>query len=435
MYKLKTLQNGLNLITVPMRGTKTATVLIMVGIGSKYENKKNSGISHFLEHMFFKGAKKWPDTLAISSELDGIGADFNAFTGAEYTGYWVKAEGGKLDLALDVVSDMLLYPKMDAEEIEREKGVIIEELNMYEDNPMMNIEDVFEECLYGDTPAGRDTIGTKETIKSFRQKDFVEYLEAQYNKKTITVCIAGSIEDDAEVEAKILKYFNKKELEKRGENFKEKEKVIENQEKPQLKIKYKKTDQAHIALGVRAYDHSHPDKYALKLLSIIIGGSMSSRLFINLREKQGLAYYVHTSVEAYSDCGYLYTRTGVPVAALERAIAVIMKEYRRAKNEFVEDIELQRAKDLLKGKIAIQMESSDNVANWCGRQAVLGRTIARTENKEEEIKINSPEEYLELINKVKKEDIKRVAEDIFVNKALNLAVIGPFDKIKSDLCF
>lgn len=428
MYKIKQTKTGLNLITVPMSGTKTATVLVMVGTGSKYENKKNSGISHFLEHMFFKGAKKWNDTLAISSELDGIGAEFNAFTGAEYTGYWIKAEGSKLPLAMDVVSDMLLYSKMDAEEIEREKGVIIEELNMYEDNPMMSIEDVFEDCMYGDTPAGRDTIGTKETINSFRRDDFVKYLKAQYNLNTITVCVAGNIENEEEIEKMIEGYFIKGELAERGKEFYEKEKVVEEQSSPRVKLKYKKTDQAHIALGVRAYGYDHKDKQALKLLSIILGGSMSSRLFINLREKNGLAYYVSTAVETYSDCGYLYTRAGVNVDDVEKAIKIIISEYKRTKDELIDELELIRAKEMLRGRIAIQMEASDSVANWCGRQAVFERTVARTDDSKKVEGVITSDEFMKEIDKVTLEDMKRVAEDVFVNKGLNLAIVGPFKK-------
>jgi len=425
VYKIKKTKSGLNLITVAMSGTKTATVLVMVGTGAKYENKKNSGISHFLEHMFFKGAKKWEDTLTISSELDGIGAEFNAFTGKEYTGYWIKAEASKLPLAMDVVSDMILYSKMDAGEIEREKGVIIEELNMYEDNPMMSIEDLFEECLYDDTPAGRDTIGTKETINSFKRNDFVKYLEAQYSLDTITVCVAGNIKE-VEVEEMIEKYFSGGEINKRGEKFSEKVEVVEEQSIPQMKLKFKDTDQAHIALGVRAYRYDHPDKNALKLLSIILGGSMSSRLFINLREKNGLAYYVSTAVETYSDCGYLYTRAGVSKNDVERAIGIILQEYKNTITELISKEELIRAKEMLKGRVAIQMEASDNVANWCGRQAVFERTVARTDKSYNIDGIITADEFIAEIEKVTVGDMKRVAEDIFKDEGLNLAVVGPF---------
>jgi len=184
---MQLLNNGLRLITVPMRGTKTATVLIIVGTGSKYETKDNNGISHFLEHMFFKGTRKRPNTLAIASQLDSIGGVYNAFTGKEYTGYWVKTDSSQIEQAMDVVSDILLNSKMEGKEMEREKGVIIEEFNMYLDNPVMHIEDVFEQCLYGDQPAGWDTIGTKENILGFKRRDLVKYLQKQYGAQSAIV--------------------------------------------------------------------------------------------------------------------------------------------------------------------------------------------------------------------------------------------------------
>jgi predicted Zn-dependent peptidase len=193
MYQLKSLDNGLRLITAPMRGTKTATILIMVKTGSKYETRDNNGISHFLEHIFFKGTQKRPNTLALSGELDEIGGVYNAFTGKEYTGFWVKTGADKIGKAADIVSDMLLGSKFDAREIEREKGVIIEEMNMYLDNPMMRIEDVFETCLYGDQPAGWDTIGVKKNILKFKREDFLEYFHRQYDRRATFVCFAGDI--------------------------------------------------------------------------------------------------------------------------------------------------------------------------------------------------------------------------------------------------
>lgn len=427
MYKLENLNNGLKLITAPMRGTKTATILVMVGTGSKYERRENSGISHFLEHMFFKGTTKRPTCLALSAELDSLGAEFNAFTSKEYTGYWVKVDAKKIEQAMDIVSDMLLNSKMSAVEIEREKGVIIEELNMYEDNPMMHIDDVFENCLYGDCAAGWDTIGTKNNINSFKRQDFIDYLDSQYNEKNTIVCLAGNI--DGKAKKKIEKYFDVAKFAKRGKNFQEKEVVIEKQAKPKVMLEYKKTDQAHLCLGVRSYDYNDKDKIIAKMIGIILGGSMSSRLFINLRERHGLAYYVHASTEVYTDSGYLVAAAGVPVAKIEKSIEIILFEYKKMKTTLVPVKELQRTKDLLSGKMAIQMESSDSLANWYGRQAVLAKTVERLKTDKKDFlkdNISNPDEYLKMINKITATDIRRVAKDIFVEKNLNLAVIGPF---------
>lgn len=423
MYNETKLPNGIKLITAPIEGTKTATILVMVGTGSKYENRKNNGISHFLEHMFFKGTKKRQNTLAISAELDGMGAEYNAFTGKEYTGYWVKTEAGKIETAVDIVSDMLLNSKFEQKEIDREKGVILEELNMYLDNPMMYIEDVFEQCLYGDTPAGWDTIGTRKNILNFQRRDFVDYLQAQYTKNNISICLVGKV--DKRMESIIEKYFVRSELNKRGRNFSEKAKVQIAQSKPASIISYKATDQVHMSLGVRTYGYSHKDAVILKLISLILGGSMSSRLFINLRERHGLAYYVRTMSELYTDTGYLTTQAGVPVKKAEQAIKIILGEYRKLKTTQLSQQELKRTKDLLKGRLAIQMEASDNMANWYARQAVMLGTIARTE-KRAKTKLTSPGQYLSQINKITPSDIKRVARDIFASDKLNLALIGPF---------
>ena len=423
MPKIQKLKNGLRYVGVPIKGTKTATILVMVGTGSKYENKNNNGISHFLEHMFFKGTKKRPNTLAISSELDQLGGEFNAFTSKEYTGYYVKADSEKIEKAMDIVSDMLINPKLETREIEREKGVIIEEVNMYRDNPMMFIEDLFEECLYGDQPAGWDTIGTKKNILGFKRKDFVDYLKMQYGVQNIIICIAGNIRDRRPTSHKgvplwdvgrlVGKYFSKL---KKADSV-EKLPVQEKQTDPKTIIHYKKTDQTNLSLGVRSFPIGHKDEYILKILSILLGGSISSRLFIELRERRGLAYYVRTNAEFYTDTGYLTTQAGVPVKKLEEAIKTILNEYKKVTTKLVSEKELQRVKDLFKGRMAIFQEASDNVASWHGRHIILrGKAI-------------SPDEFIENVLKVKPKDIRRVAKKIFVNEGLNLAVIGPYKKL------
>lgn len=409
MHKMKTLKNGLKLITVPVAGTKTATILVMIGTGSKYETKENNGISHFLEHMFFKGTAKRPTTLTISSELDAIGGEYNAFTAHEYTGYYAKVDASKIKVAIDVISDMLINSKFDAQEIEKEKGVIIEEINMYEDNPMAHMEDVFEECLYGDQPAGWEIIGTKENINCFKRDDFVDYLKTQYGAKNSLVCIAGKI--NAQAIKAVEKYFAGLSLSKP----KKKLAVIEKQTQPAMLLKHKKTDQAHLSLGVRTYKIGHKDEAALKVLSVLLGGSMSSRLFISLREQKGLAYYIRTNAEFYTDVGYLTAQAGVPLEKIDEAIKTIIDEYNNIKKEKITEEELKRVKDYIKGKVVINMEASDVNATWFGRQMILRG------------KIVTVEEYLKKINKVTAKDLARVANDVFVNKGLNLAVIGPYE--------
>jgi len=414
MYNIKKLSNGLEIISAPLRGTKTITALVVAATGSKFETKEQSGLSHFLEHLFFKGTKKRPTTLAISAELDRAGGEFNAFTGKEYTGYYVKVAAGELELALDVLSDMLENSKFAPEEVKREKGVIIEELNMYLDNPLIYIEDLFEATLYGDSPAGRDTIGTKETIASFSRQDVLNYVSSQYSADKMIVCLAGQV--GAKEVSLAKKYFS----EFSRKNYRGKAAVNDQQNRPALKLHYKKTDQAHLSLGVRALPFGHKDELTAKILAILLGGSMSSRLFTELRERRGLAYYVKTHDEPYTDSGYLTTQAGVPIDKIDQAIKIILTEYKKFATRPVEAAELDRVKQCLIGRGALQLESSDAVANWYARQAILLKEQGSVG------RILTPENYYALIKRISARDISRAAKEIFVNRHLNLAVIGPY---------
>lgn len=418
MPKLQKLSNGLSLLTAPIPGAKTAAVLVMVATGSKYETRQTSGLSHFLEHMFFKGTQKRPNTQIISSALDRVGGEYNAFTSKEYTGYWVKTASADFPLAIDVVADMLLGSKFDAEEIEREKGVIIEEVNMYLDNPIMRIEDVFEECLYGDTPAGWDTIGTKKNISGFKRQDFINYFKSQYRTSNSFVCLAGDLPKNVvKLAEQHFQGWNKGKA-------KPKLAVKEKQSRPAIKIEYKKTDQAHLSLGVRTQPHNAPDEFILKIISTILGGSMSSRLFLNLRERNGLCYYVRSGAEAYTDTGYLCTQAGVPVDKVEKAIAIILQEYKRLASELVSADELKKVKQFISGRVLLQLEGPDDVANWYARQLVLNCQQPRGTSRP----LMTPAQFLAKIKKIGPEDIRRVAKQIFDPSQLNLAIIGPYTK-------
>lgn len=418
MPQIKKLSNGLNLLTIPMKGAKTTALLVMVATGSKYENRQTSGLSHFLEHMFFKGTEKRPDTLTISSILDRAGGEYNAFTSKEYTGYWIKVAQQETKLALDVLSDMLLHSKFDNEEINREKGVIIEEVNMYLDNPIMRIEDVFEQCLYGDTPAGWDTIGTKENIAGFQREDFVRYFKSQYRTSNSFICVAGNIPKG--LNALINTYFQGW---SKGKPL-PKVAVKEKQTAPAIRLEYKKTDQAHLSLGVRTSAYGSEDEMVLKMIATTLGGSMSSRLFLNLRERNGLCYYVRTGSENYTDTGYLATQAGVPVDKIEKAITIILQEYKRLTTELIDKKELQKIKQFINGRILLGLEGPDDLANWYGRQLVL-RVQQDGGNRKP---LMTPNEFLQKVNQITAEDIRRVARKIFNPKKLNLAIIGPYQK-------
>jgi predicted Zn-dependent peptidase len=311
---------------------------------------------------------------------------------------------------MDILSDMLLNSEFSSKEINKERGVIIEEINMYHENPMMYIEDVFESCLYGDTPAGREIAGPKANINAFRRQNFLNYFAAQYGASSAVLCLAGDINEKTEKLAE--KCFGK--MPKSA--FKEKIRTPDAQRAPSIKIHYKEGSQAVIALGVRAYNTYHEDKIILKLLAVILGGSMSSRMFTEVREKRGLAYSVHTGAECYTDTGYLATFAGIPVGKQDQVVKVIMAEYKKIKTTLVSAEELKRAKDLIRGRTVIGFESSDNVANWYAQKAVLKENLS------------TPEEYFARLAKVKAEDIRRVAKDIFRSDKLNLAIIGPFQQ-------
>ncbi len=402
------LKNGLTLYTVPLKSTEAVTVLVLVRAGSKYETKRINGLSHFLEHMFFKGTTKRPTPLAVAETLDRVGGEYNAFTGKEHTGYYAKVDAKHEELAIDWVSDMLLHPLFKADEIEREKGVIAQEINMYYDSPGSYIGNVYEQLLYGDQPAGWDILGTKEIISKLKRDDFLRYVKARYVANETFVVVAGNV-DVARTKKLVTKYFG--EL-PRG-HAPDKVKVKEVQKAPALKIFKKETDQTHFQLGVRAFDAYDNRRYALSVLSTILGGPMSSRLFITLREEHGLAYYVSTSPDFYTDTGLFTAGAGVPNKDVVKAAALIMEEFERTRREKVSADELKKAKDYMKGKILIGLESSNAVANYVADQAL---TYGNAEG---------PHALVKKIDAVTAEDILRVAKTIFVNNKLNMALIGP----------
>lgn len=412
MYQIKKLKDNLKIITVPIRGTKTAAILVIIKTGSKYENKNNNGISHFIEHMLFKGTEKRPDALTITNELDEMGGEYSAFTSKEYTGYWVKVDSKKINSAIDVVNDILLNSKFENQEIQKEKGVIIEEMNMYRDNPMLYIEDIFEQCLYGNTPAGRDTLGTKENILKFKRKDLFQYFKSNYRADNTIICLVGNISKN--INQNIQNLFNSRKIKKINKQEKTCFTAIKKQIKPKTLVYYKNTDQTTLSLGIKTFPINHRYEFIGKIISVILGGSMSSRLFIQLREKHSLAYYVKTRAEFYSDSGYLTTQAGVPSNQVEKAIKIILTEYKKLTEQLVNKQELLKIKNLICGHTTIQLELLDNVAEWYAIQAILRKNIL------------TPDDFFAKIKKITEQDIKKVANSIFMNKNLNFAIIGPF---------
>ncbi len=410
-YTRKVLKNGLRVITIPMPSFESATVIVMVGAGSRYETDKNNGISHFLEHMAFKGTKKRPNAKVIAELIDGIGGEFNAFTSKEVTGYYVKSAVTHVDLCLDILSDMLQNSKLDEAEIQREKGVILEEINLYEDTPARKIGDIYEGLLYGDTPMGWDIAGRKEVIKQITRKDFVDYMSSLYSADNITVVVAGGIKAKKSEEM-VEKYFGNM---KSFDTLRYK-KLYQNQVKPALNIKHKNTEQVHIAVGFRTVPIDSKEKHPLSVLAAILGGGMSSRLFSEVREKRGLAYYVRTSSEHFQDAGNIVSTAGLDPKRLEEGISVIIEEYSKFANgkANLTEKELSKAKEYLKGHLVLELEDSRSVAGFYAQAELL------------EKEIETADELIKKIDKVSLKEVEEVSKKYFKNETLNLAIIGNF---------
>jgi predicted Zn-dependent peptidase len=396
---------------VPDNTSQAVTVLVLVATGSKYETKQTSGISHLLEHLLFKGTKSKPTPIDIVEPLDRVGGAYNAFTGEEYTGYFAKVSKEHFDLALDTISDIYLNSKLDKKEIEKEKGVIVEEINMYYDHPSSYVQTLFTKLLYGDQPAGWDIAGTKETVLKITRDQLASYIGNQYVASNTIVCVAGNIPKGAEFINKIKKHFSGIKI----KDPRHKPKVIEKQTKPEALIFNKKTDQTHFCLGVRGYSLFDKRKYAQEILSAMLGGMMSSRLFIRIREELSLCYYIRTNSSSDTDTGFLMTQIGVDNSRVEKAIVEILKEYKKIKDNLVPLPELKKAKDNLRGKLDLSLETSDAQASFYGIQELLEKNIL------------SVEEICDKINKTTRNDIRTLAREIFKPEKLNLALIGPFE--------
>jgi len=419
-HQLIKLENGLHVILIDTEAFPTLTTLLLIGAGSRYENKENNGIAHFFEHMAFKGTKKYPTSLTISSIIEGMGGVFNAFTSKDHTGYWIKATNENFGQTIDVLSEMILHPLLLHEEIEREKGVIVEEINLYEDTPYRKVGEVFDTLLYDGSPLGYDIAGEKKTVKSFNRQTFTDYMGQLYHPNNAVLVVAGGLDKVKSEKLRVKSYLQiiEEKFGKWGEGSNASfERVIESQTKPEQLIKHKKTEQAHFCLGFRTFSFFDKRRYALSLLTTILGGGMSSRLFTEVRERRGLCYYVSTGRELYHDVGMMVTQAGVAndLDKIKEAIAIILKEHRKIAKGDLKIEELQKAKNLLKGRMLLSMEDSSNVASLFGTKKILENSII------------TPEDTIKQMEAVSGEEIQSLAEEIFVPERLNFAMISPFE--------
>ncbi|MDP9285667.1 MAG: insulinase family protein [Actinomycetota bacterium] len=410
VYERTTLSNGLRVLTAPLPHAQSVACYIMIAAGSRYESASNRGIAHFAEHMFFKGTEKRPRSRDLTTIVDGIGGEFNAFTSKEYTGYYIRCAGEERDTALDVLVDMLRHSTFDPEELEREKGVILEEMNMYFDTPRDYVSSIYEETVFGDNPLGWETLGKRDTVKAATRETFMDYLGHWYTPARIVVGVAGMIGDDLIPRLEEL-------LGDLGGNGtgSPAPAEVELSKKPLVRVHSKDSDQAQLCIGVPAYPMAHPDRYALQLLATVLGTGMSSRLFLEVRERRGLAYYVYGLNNAYTDAGTLYAQGGVDINRVDEATSVIVEQFRKMADESVPADELEKARALAKGRFVLQTESPNGLLLFGLRREVL------------EGKAAEPEELIAGLDAVTAEDVQRVAQDLIGNQGMRLAVIGPFD--------
>lgn len=407
VFERSTLGNGLRVLTAPMPQAQSVSCFVMLAAGSRYETAETNGIAHFAEHMFFKGTERRPTARDIAGEIDAIGGEFNAFTGKEYTGYYVRCAAATRDVALDVLVDMLRNSRFDPEEIEREKGVIVEEMNMYFDTPRDFIGGVYESLLYGDQPLGWDIIGRRETVRGARRETFLDYTGAWYRPNRMVVGVGGQLGDG--LQEKLEQLLGDLEPGETGAP-----EPVRPNGAGRVKVHTKASDQAHIVIGVRSRPLVDPDRYVLQLLATVLGGGMSSRLFTEVRERRGLAYYVHGTNHAYTDAGTLYAQAGVDINRIDDAVATIVEQFRLLADQPVPSDELEKARNFSKGRFVLQLESPHGTIMFGLRREVL------------EGRASEPAEVLAALDAVTAEDVQRVAREI-VDDGFHLAVIGPFD--------
>ncbi|TAN33055.1 insulinase family protein [Patescibacteria group bacterium] len=452
MHRLSKLKNGLSLITAPTGGTKAVTVMVLLPVGSRYETAKISGASHFVEHLMFKGTKKRPTAQHISRELDAVGADYNAFTYKDYTGYYIKIDGRRVELAFDILADMLFDSTFDEKEITKERGVIAEEIKMYEDNPSMAVELVFDRTVFGGNPLGRDVAGTAETVKNITRDELFAYYKNAYTPANMALAVSGNAPRE-KIKKLAAKYFANTPsspphqsiwcggepppyqgggtadsfpplIKGSGkEGYFNKENFIkfswpagELPLEKRVSVEQRKIDQSHVVMGFAGFAYNDPIRYANAVLLTVLGSGMSSRLFVEVREKRGLAYMIHAGGVSHNETGVITINAGLDSNRLGEALSVIKSELKKIADKGISKKELDDAKTNISGRMALSMENSSAVAEWFARQHWFAD------------KIETPEQQLEKIERVTAGQVRGAARRFFDWKRMRLAVIGPKSK-------
>lgn len=408
-----TLSNGMRVHVIPSIGTQAATVLVLTKVGSRYEYPDINGASHYIEHLMFKGTKKRPTTLDISRTLDAVGAEFNAYTGKDLTGYYVKVDGSHLPLAVDLLHDMLFNSLYDQEEMDRERGVIIEEINMYQDNPMMHVEDLFEQVLFEGSTLGWEIAGSHKTMRGMTRDQVISFRDSHYIPSRMVIAVAGKVTPDVRnlLEETFGKVPSGKEEPKLFTPFAG---VVEA-DRPRAAVQKKDTEQIQLAMGMPSFGVDDKRNASLSVLSTILGGTMSSRLFISVRERKGLAYFVRSSNSTYDETGAFLIRAGLDKSRLSQAVSTIREEIQKIKTDGVTEAELLDAKTNKRGRLMLRLEDSSDLAEWYAKQELFVN------------KVKTPEEKLAEIDAVTAESVLEVANEVLNEKRMSLAMVGPYE--------
>jgi len=411
MYNKTVLDNGLRVITSTMPNSRSVCLVVLVGTGSCYESKEETGISHFAEHLFFKGTERRPTSKEITQDIEGVGGIINGGTDKEITIYWCKVASPHFSIALDVLSDLLLNSRFDSKDIEKERQVILEEINMNLDIPQQRLDMLIDELLWPKQPLGREVTGYKETVSSLSREQLLDYLGRRYMPNNTVIAIAGNIQHEEAI-TQIKPLFDKWPAGELVTGYT----TNDEQTKARLRIDPKDIEQAHLCLAVHGFSRSHPQRFTIDLLNTVLGGGMSSRLFTEIRERRGLAYDIHSYTEHFLDSGSFGVYAGVDPAKIETALAAILEELSKVKKGITTS-ELTRAKELSKGRLYLRFEDSQNVALWYGSQEILLRQILDIDD------------VISIVDAITVDQLHEVAQKILTDDGLNLALTGP---IKED---
>ncbi len=396
------------MVIEPMPERHSASVVLMFAGGSRLEDERLAGVSHFIEHLYFKGTQRRPSSKEIADAIEGVGGFINASTDKELTAYWARVPSEHMELGLDVLFDIVANSRLDPADVERERMVILEELRMYQDQPQDYVQNLFEELIWLDHPLGRDIAGTEESVSRLNREDILEYADAHYRLPNLVIGAAGSLDEE-----RTLVEVKRGLSLRPGLDGATPATSPAQLTSPRVLVRRRETEQAHICLGARALSYLHPDRHALDLLNTVLGEGMSSRLFLNIRERLGLAYDVHSFTQKHRDTGYIGVYIGVDPKKAVDAVNAVMGELRSLSESEVAPEELARAKEFTKGRLRLELETTNGVAFWLTYQELLLGGI------------KSIDEELALVDGVTALDVKRVADEL-LKEPIQMAVIGPF---------